>query len=307
MTDKITDYDKRILTWLAHGHSIDEICHQLSKGRNGKVFEDTEKYIKGILPRKLNAKTVTQTVAHAVSMNLIQIEPPIEQKKSAPSIHYSESLFDLYELSPKNREILGLIAEGKSNNEIHETLGITRNTLRRYLRDLYRACGIEKKEGASKREQLEELAKRITPYITHQKPQPIVTQTRDGFDTNSFTLLSSKFGDSFGSALRFFRKRCSYQSESVTQAFFLECLSQETGIEYLEPSKISNLERDVASIHHDDRFTLIAIIAVLYRLGGLTNKHEANLILYIGNYRSLNKSEIEQIEPKWLERVTNGH
>lgn len=45
-------------------------------------------------------------------------------------------------LSPRETEILGLIAQGLSNHEITERLGLTANTLKTHVRRIYRKIGV---------------------------------------------------------------------------------------------------------------------------------------------------------------------
>ena len=51
-------------------------------------------------------------------------------------------------LSERHRHVLGLIAEGASNRDIAEELGVTLNTMKTYIRDLYHVLGVTSREEA---------------------------------------------------------------------------------------------------------------------------------------------------------------
>jgi len=54
-------------------------------------------------------------------------------------------------LSPRLRQVLELIAEGQSNEEIAERLGLSPNTVKFYVRDLYQRLGVRNRIEASQR------------------------------------------------------------------------------------------------------------------------------------------------------------
>lgn len=52
------------------------------------------------------------------------------------------------ELSPRQRQVLGLIAEGMTNIEIGQQLGITERTVKAYAQELYTRLGVRNRAGA---------------------------------------------------------------------------------------------------------------------------------------------------------------
>lgn len=55
---------------------------------------------------------------------------------------------DLDLLSDREREVLGLICEGKSGTAIGEILGLSENTVRNHIASLYRKIGVNRRSGA---------------------------------------------------------------------------------------------------------------------------------------------------------------
>jgi DNA-binding NarL/FixJ family response regulator len=52
-------------------------------------------------------------------------------------------------LTPREKEVLSLIADGRSNPEIADTLCITRNTVKSHLTHIYSALGIHTRTEAA--------------------------------------------------------------------------------------------------------------------------------------------------------------
>ena len=52
-------------------------------------------------------------------------------------------------LTPREEEVLSLIADGRSNPEIADTLSITRNTVKSHLTHIYSALGIHTRTEAA--------------------------------------------------------------------------------------------------------------------------------------------------------------
>lgn len=109
--------------------------------------------------------------------------------------------------------------------------------------------------------------------------------------------------NSFGKKLRKFRRH-SYDcmedaKQSLTQAVFADQLKKLVGLIYSHAT-VSNWERGVNKVNHEDRTLLVGIIKVLFKCGGLTSVEEANQLLTSGNYSSLTNKEIEGINSEWL-------
>lgn len=109
----------------------------------------------------------------------------------------------------------------------------------------------------------------------------------------------------FGKLLRQFRKqsRDPETQKPLTQERLTDLLAEETGLQGVTYATISNWERDRYQIQKDDRQTLVGLIDVLHRSGGLLSLHTANMWLMTGNYRPLNRTEIEQVNPTWLSQA----
>jgi DNA-binding NarL/FixJ family response regulator len=54
-------------------------------------------------------------------------------------------------LTPREKEVLSLIADGRTNPEIADTLSITRNTVKSHLMHIYSALGIHSRTEAAVR------------------------------------------------------------------------------------------------------------------------------------------------------------
>ena len=102
--------------------------------------------------------------------------------------------------------------------------------------------------------------------------------------------------ESFGQLLRHYRLTAlDHQTQKpLTQEKLSRLLGGEIGITF-SGAAISDWERDYSHIHKDDRLVLVSIIKVLYKNKGIKNLSEANALLEAGNYRALNKAEIEQL------------
>jgi RNA polymerase sigma factor (sigma-70 family) len=57
---------------------------------------------------------------------------------------------DLDALSPRQREILGLVVEGMSNAEIGKHLYLSESTIKQHLRAAYKALGVKDRKEAAK-------------------------------------------------------------------------------------------------------------------------------------------------------------
>ncbi len=104
---------------------------------------------------------------------------------------------------------------------------------------------------------------------------------------------------SFGSQLRFYRRRCSdpLRGGALTQDRLGEMIGLKLGDAGYSGSSVSDWERDKSRMHADDRYVLLALIAVLSESGGLTAPKEADELLWSGNFRGLNEEERAQLFP----------
>ena len=64
------------------------------------------------------------------------------QAQAAQPARTLEELTQVYGLTRRETEILGLVFQDRNNEEILEQLHISKNTLLKHLQNLYRKCGV---------------------------------------------------------------------------------------------------------------------------------------------------------------------
>ena len=52
-----------------------------------------------------------------------------------------------YQLTAREREIVALMREGRSNPEIGEALYVTRNTVKKHIQNIYEKLGVNSRKG----------------------------------------------------------------------------------------------------------------------------------------------------------------
>ena len=67
------------------------------------------------------------------------------------SVHAGRDRAPVQELTPRELEILGLIAEGRSNTAIAETLVVTKRAVERHINAIFRKLGLEESDDISRR------------------------------------------------------------------------------------------------------------------------------------------------------------
>jgi hypothetical protein len=101
----------------------------------------------------------------------------------------------------------------------------------------------------------------------------------------------------FGNLLRNFRQRCTDPDDfgkKLSQERLGELLGREMGMQAgYSGAAVSDWERSKSKIHADQRAVLVSLIRILYRCGGIKTLEEANRFLETGNYRVLNRAELE--------------
>lgn len=113
---------------------------------------------------------------------------------------------------------------------------------------------------------------------------------------------------SFGELLRKHRRRTQdpLKGGLLTQARLGELLGHYLGGAGYTGAAVSDWELNKSKINADERLLLVSLIELLEEHGGLTDLEEANRLLYAGNYRPLDKIEIEQIFPGLKEQLSEG-
>lgn len=101
----------------------------------------------------------------------------------------------------------------------------------------------------------------------------------------------------FGNLLRNFRLRCTDPDDfgkRLSQERLGELLGRELGMQVgYSGAAVSDWERGKSKIHADQRAVLVSLIRILHGCGGIRTLEEANRFLETGNYRVLNRSELE--------------
>ncbi|MDO8465383.1 MAG: AAA family ATPase, partial [Gallionella sp.] len=84
----------------------------------------------------------------------------------------------------------------------------------------------------------------------------------------------------------------------LSQVQFARKLSQKTGL-IVTRNRVGNWETNKTRIPVHDRKILMAVLIVLYEYAGIVRLDEADRLLEIGGYRTLNDEEARQINPNW--------
>src|SRR5690606_6777438 len=89
----------------------------------------------------------------------------------------------------------------------------------------------------------------------------------------------------------------------LTQERLAELL-EEANVGVYSGIRISNWERGQEIIRQDNRKLLVGLSYVLHHHGGLTTLVDADSFLFVGGYRNLDETEINRINPLWLDKRT---
>src|SRR3989304_5071655 len=105
---------------------------------------------------------------------------------------------------------------------------------------------------------------------------------------------------SFGELLRTYRERSVDKRARMrlSQVQFARKLSQKTGL-IVTRNRVGNWETNKTRIQVHDRKILMAVLIVLYEYAGISRFDEADRLLEVGGYRTLNDEEALQINPNW--------
>lgn len=290
--DDIDRVDIQILNWQLSGSSDEQIYYRLEmlpKKYSGepRSLKDIENAYKRVVPE---AKNAPEAIALAIARGLVKLPPPSSNQNNRPQ-NGQAPIAPLYGLAPRERQIVELVGQMKTNKEITMELGIKSSTLRGALRVIYKKLGLAHIENPAKRIALENLADGI-PKLDEPLLESYPTHPLKRKEENFESLAKL----SFGSLLAHFRNQC---DRKVTQLIFATQLSVELGYS-IDSVKVSNWERDVSVINKDDRRMLVALIMILHKNRGIKNLAEAGFLLHAGNYRTLSKMESDRINKHWL-------
>lgn len=75
------------------------------------------------------------------------LRPPEEAVPQLTEEERLDRLAERYELTAREREIVALMREGRSNPEIGEALYVTRNTVKKHIQNIYEKLGVNSRKG----------------------------------------------------------------------------------------------------------------------------------------------------------------
>jgi DNA-binding NarL/FixJ family response regulator len=114
-------------TWLAHTQH-DYATMLLARHQPGDAEQAAGLLHEALTTaRELGMRALEDRIAARSSPNMLSSSPP--------------SLIDLDDLSPREIDVLGLLAAGKSNREIADALFISRNTVSTHVRNILTKTG----------------------------------------------------------------------------------------------------------------------------------------------------------------------
>lgn len=319
----LTDYELYALTLLANGKKLEGVCHYLRSKGTFRRINLAKSHLERKVPQKLGVDTLYQSIAVLVSRGIIEVYDIEQSEQGYKQIEYRDALLAYFSLPPRSQNLLKLLGQEKTNSEICKIMKIKDGTLRGYLKELYVRLDIyqlDPSNSQEKRQKARDIAKIIMPELLSEVPLEIITSSnlnnhihdRGIKSLNSSPALNiehklenidalcKKFDHSFGAVLRLFRTRCMVEQDIMTLQQFSQELYLSSGIIY-SVSTISKWENDKAKIYHTNRGILLSIITIFYQYGGILNIHEANFLLYIGDYRILNREECLNIDPSWID------
>jgi transcriptional regulator with XRE-family HTH domain len=109
----------------------------------------------------------------------------------------------------------------------------------------------------------------------------------------------------FGDLLRFYRGKTVDRNvgKPLSQEKLARKISEQIGL-LITRNIVSNWENGKSDLHpQKDRTLLTSIVATLYKYRGIATLDEANHLLEVGDYRSLDEREISNIDPRWVQSI----
>jgi DNA-binding NarL/FixJ family response regulator len=100
-----------------------------------------EHRVSGVILKSYSTEDITQAITYMASGRTIM---PAGWQRAAASLRH-----DRLALSPRLRQILTLIAQGQSNDQIATVLGLSPNTIKFYVRAIYARLGVRNRVEAA--------------------------------------------------------------------------------------------------------------------------------------------------------------
>jgi DNA-binding NarL/FixJ family response regulator len=118
-----------VFTWNFHPHLVSRALDQGASGYLSKCLGAAE----------------LVTALEAINAGEVVVAPPLAETSSGSGLDWPGRTEGLTE---REAEILALITQGKSNAEVAATLFLSENTIKSYIRRLYRKIGVDKRSRA---------------------------------------------------------------------------------------------------------------------------------------------------------------
>jgi two-component system nitrate/nitrite response regulator NarL len=122
------------------GSRIVMLCREIGELQMRCAIEHR---VSGVILKSYSTEDVRAAIAYVASGRTIM--PAGGQRAAAPPLHKPLGL------SPRHRQILALIADGRRNDEIAAELGLSPNTIKFHIRALYSRLGVRNRVEAANR------------------------------------------------------------------------------------------------------------------------------------------------------------
>lgn len=147
----------------------------------------------------------------------------------------------------------------------------------------------------SNKSEFDLISERLTQYYAEKAG---ITEEKEvsAVERNNTSPVSRKKKKSFGELLRHYRHRASDpdSGKTLAQTRLAEFLEKACGLRY-SGTTISNWETGKGRINIDNRIVLVGLAQVLHECGGITDKAEANALLYAAGHSHLSDDERRHI------------
>lgn len=128
-----------------------------SSERRADIFSCLEAGVHGYIPKRLGIDELERAVRHVLSGGMyvprlladVQGGSPASDRTAGELRGSGRRTGRLPDLTPRQRDVLELIVEGKSNKQIARDLGLGEGTVRVHMTALFRTLGVENRTAAA--------------------------------------------------------------------------------------------------------------------------------------------------------------